>query len=308
VGTSAQDQGGALTVGSDGTVYLAGTTSGTFSGQTRSTQNTTNAFVASIAPGGSLNWVRQYGGMDGQSTGTSVAVDASGSSVLDALGLPKGTISLNQSLDLTTATTLRAGDSFQIKIATASSTRTATIRIDPGETLNSLTNKINAEFVGGGNASVNYGSGTEGLKIAVNPGVTATLIAGPDGFDALGRLGIAPGVITNTGKSTSSSSTPPTAVAADGTKAFGLGLTSNLTLSDSASAGAVRAQLLNVLSSIRSIYQTTNTPASSTTSTSSNTSSSGTAPSYLTANLASYNLALNMLTGSSTSSSSSTLI
>lgn len=307
VGTSAQDQGGALTVGSDGTVYLAGTTSGTFSGQTRSTQNTTNAFVASIAPGGSLNWVRQYGGMDGQSTGTSVAVDASGSSVLDALGLPKGTISLNQSLDLTTATTLRAGDSFQIKIATASSTRTATIRIDPGETLNSLTNKINAEFVGGGNASVNYGSGTEGLKIAVNPGVTATLIAGPDGFDALGRLGIAPGVITNTGKSTSSSSTPPTAVAADGTKAFGLGLTSNLTLSDSASAGAVRAQLLNVLSSIRSIYQTTNTPASSTTSTSSNTSSSGTAPSYLTANLASYNLALNMLTGSS-SSSSSTLI
>jgi hypothetical protein len=304
VGTSVQDKGGALTVASDGTVYLAGTTSGTFSGQTRSTQNTTNAFVASIAPGGALNWVRQYGGMDGQSTGASVAIDPNGGSVLDALGLPRGTISLNQSLDLTTATTLRAGDSFQIKIATASSTRTATIRIDAGETLNSLTDKINAEFVGGGKATVNYGHGSEGLKIAVNAGVTATLIPGPDGFDALGRLGIDPGVITNTGKSSSSSSAPPTAIAADGTKAFGLGLTSNLTLSDSASAGAVRAQLLNVLSAIRNIYQTTNTPESSSTSTAS-TKSSGTAPSYLTSNLASYNLALNMLSGSSTSTSSS---
>jgi hypothetical protein len=307
VGTSAQDKGGALTVGSDGTVYLSGTTSGTFAGQNRSTQNTTNAFVASIAPGGALNWVRQYGGLDGQSTGASVAIDPNGGSVLDALGLPRGTINLNQSLDLTTATTLRAGDSFQIKIATASSTRTATIRIDAGETLNSLTNKINAEFVGGGKASVNYGSGSEGLKIAVNPGVTATLISGPDGFDALGRLGIDPGVITNAGKSTAGSSTPPTAIAADGTKAFGLGLTSNLALSDSSSAGAVRAQLLNVLSSIRNIYQTSNAPATSTTGTTTKTSS-GPAPSYLTSNLASYNLALNMLTGSSTSSSSSTLI
>jgi hypothetical protein len=151
---------------------------------------------------------------------------------------------------------------------------------------------------------VSYGKGAEGLKIAVNPGVTATLIPGPDGFDALGRLGIDPGVITNTGKSTSSSSAPPTAIAADGTKAFGLGLTNNLTLSDSTSAGAVRAQLLNVLSSIRNIYQTTNSPDTSTSSSTSKTSS-GTAPSYLTANLASYNLALNMLSGSSTSSTSS---
>jgi hypothetical protein len=303
VGTSAQDKGGALTVGSDGTVYLSGTTSGTFAGQNRSSQNTTNAFVASIAPSGTLNWVRQYGGLDGQSTGASVAIDPNGGSVLDALGLPRGTINLNQSLDLTAATTLRAGDSFQIKIATASSTRTTTIRIDAGETLNSLTNKINAEFVGGGKATVSYGKGAEGLKIAVNAGVTATLIPGPDGFDALGRLGIDPGVITNTGKSTSSSS-PPTAIAADGTKAFGLGFTNNLALSDSTSSGAVRAQLLNVLSAIRNIYQTTNAPATSSTGTTAN-KASGPAPGYLTSNLASYNLALNMLTGSSTSSGGS---
>ncbi|HEY7977744.1 MAG TPA: SBBP repeat-containing protein [Rhizomicrobium sp.] len=303
VGTSAQDKGGALTVGADGTVYLAGTTSGTLAGQVRSAANTTNAFVASIGSGGAVNWVRQYGGMDGQSTGASVAIDPNGGSVLDALGLPKGTLNLSQSLDLTTATTLRAGDSFQIKIATASSTRTATITIDQGETLNSLTNKINAEFVGGGKATVNYGSGSEGLKIAVNPGVTATLIAGPSDFDALGRLGIAPGVITNAAKTSSSSSTPAPAVSVDGTAAYGLGLTNNLAISDSASAGAVRAQLLNVLSSIRNIYQTSNAPPASATG-NTNKAASGPAPSYLTSQIASYNLALSMMSGGSSSSSS----
>jgi hypothetical protein len=303
LGTSALDKGGALTVGADGTVYLSGTTSGTFAGQTRNTANTTNAFVASLAPGGAVNWVRQYGGLDGQSTGASVAIDPSGGSVLDALGLPKGAINLNQSLDLTTATTLRAGDSFQMKIATASSTRTATITIDAGETLNSLTNKINAEFVGGGKATVNYGAGTEGLKIAVNPGVTATLIAGPTESDALGRLGIPPGVITSPAKSSSSSSsTSAPSISADGTAAYGLGLSRNLTVSDSASAGAVRAQLLNVLSSIRNIYQTSNAPPASTTS---KGNTSGTAPAYLTSQLASYSIAMSMLSGGSSSSSSS---
>ncbi|MGN6515940.1 MAG: beta strand repeat-containing protein [Rhizomicrobium sp.] len=308
VGTGVQDTGGALTVGPDGMVYLAGTTSGTFAGQVRNTPNTTNAFVAAIGSGGAVNWVRQYGGMDGQSTGAAVAIDPTGSSVLDALGLPRGAINLNQSTDLTTATTLRAGDSFQIKIATGASTRTATITIDDGETLNSLTNKINAELVGTGKASVNYGSGGEGLKIATNPGSTFTFIAGPADSDALGRLGIAPGVITNTSSKTSSSSkssstSSSTASSSPKTTAFGLGLTGNLDISDSTSAGAVRAQLLNVLSAIRNIYQTTNAPAAPAAG-SANSASSGSAPSFLTSQLASYNLAINMLSGSSGSTSS----
>ncbi|HUO01456.1 MAG TPA: hypothetical protein VMU31_01660, partial [Rhizomicrobium sp.] len=44
VGTSASDQGGAVTVGPDGTIYLAGTTTGTLPGQQRTIQGTTNAF------------------------------------------------------------------------------------------------------------------------------------------------------------------------------------------------------------------------------------------------------------------------
>ena len=52
VGTSASDQGGAVTVGPDGTVYLAGTTTGTFAGQTRNVQNVTNAFATALNANG----------------------------------------------------------------------------------------------------------------------------------------------------------------------------------------------------------------------------------------------------------------
>jgi hypothetical protein len=301
VGTGNQDQGGSLTVGADGTVYLAGTTSGTFAGNVRNVAKVSNAFVASIGSGGAVNWVKQYGGMDGQSTGAGVAIDPTGASVLDALGLPNGKISINQSVDLTTATTLRAGDSFQLKIATAASARTATITIDPGETLNSLTTKINAELGGNGKASTSFSSGGEGLQISVNSGVSATLIAGPADSDALSRLGLAAGVITKAAKNSTTSSTSSSSST---TQTFGLGLTSNMDLSNTTDAGAARAELINVLASIRNIYQTTNTPASST-STTGSSSSSGTAPSYLTSQLANYNLALNMLSAANSSSSSS---
>jgi outer membrane lipopolysaccharide assembly protein LptE/RlpB len=300
VGTSGKDLGGSLTVGPDGTVYLAGTTSGTFAGNVRNVANVTNAFVAAIGSGGAVNWVRQYGGVDGQSTGAAVAVDPTGASVLDALGLPSGKITPSQNVDLTTATTLRAGDSFQMKIATAASSRTATITIDSGETLNSLTNKINAELGGNGKASVNYGSGGEGLQISVNSGVSATLISGPANFDALGRLGIAPGVITKAAANASKTSTATTPSAT--TQTFGLGITNNLSLTNTTDAGAARAVLINVLASIRNIYQTTNTPASPASTT--GASSSGTVPSYLTSQLANYNLAISMLNASSSSSSS----
>ena len=116
VGTSASDQGGAVTVGPDGTVYLTGTTTGTFAGQQRNVQNVTNAFAAAINANGSVQWTQQYGGADGQSDRRGPGDRSQGSSVLDALGLPRGTISLNQSVDLTARPRLRAGDTFQIKI------------------------------------------------------------------------------------------------------------------------------------------------------------------------------------------------
>lgn len=289
VGTGASDRANAITVGDDGTVYLAGTTGGTFSGQTRSVANVDNMFVSALASDGSIRWTRQYGGADGTSTGQGVAFDAQGSSVLDALGLPRGQLSFNQTVDLTQSTTLREGDSFSIRIA-GSATRTAKITIKKGETLASLVRRINIELQNSGKASVSYGAGKETLKIAVAPGVTATLIAGPTDTDALARLGLAPQTLND------ASSTAKTSSA--GLKAYGLGLPQKADISTASGGGAARAQLLSVLSAIQKIYQSQNSPAPQPAG-----SPGGSASPHLASQLSNYALALNMLSASSSSTS-----
>ena len=293
IGTSASDQGNGLTVGADGTVYLTGTTTGTFAGQQRNIQNVTNAFASAINANGSVQWTQQYGGADGQSTGAGLAIDPQGSSVLDALGLPRGTISLNQSVDLTSMTTLRAGDTFQIKIDGVAP-RTATITIDPGETIDSLSTKINAQLGAIGKASANYTGSAEGLKITVNPGNTIELISGPADSDALARLGISAGVLTAPSTGSASTSSTNTSKTKDPTSAiYGLGLTaSSLDISTKMGADLARSQLLTVLSNIQSAYQKSNAPPPAPPGPGNTTAS---ASATTTSQLASYNLALSLL-------------
>ncbi len=292
VGTSGTDTAGNLTVDSAGNVYLSGTTTGTFTGQTRNVQGTQNAFVAQLSATGTVNWAQQYGGASGTSTGASVVLDPTGSSVLDALGLPRGTIDINQSVDLTSATTVRPGDSFQIQITRNGATSTQTITIGTGETLQSLVNKINNAMVFAGSASVTYASGGNALKIAVNKGVSAKLIAGPQNFDALARLGIAAGTISNstTSKSISSStaSSPPV---------FGLGLTgSTLDISTSSGAGVAKAILFNAMNEITSAYRQINAPPA-TQGSAASSQNQGTVSPNLTNQISNYQLALSLLGG-----------
>ncbi|MDR3526168.1 MAG: SBBP repeat-containing protein [Rhizomicrobium sp.] len=278
VGTSGNEQGAGLTVGTDGTVYLAGSTNATFAGQSRNLADTSNMFVAAVSSSGSVNWVKQYGGADGQSTGTGVAFSSGGASVLDALGLPSGSVSGQQNSDLAAATTLRPGDSFKVQI-TGDAGRTFSIAIDKGETLNSLVTKINAQFGSKGKASVTYSSTGAALKIQVNAGTTAKLISGPANSDALGRLGIS--AQTMSAPSTTSSSTSTASTSTSNT--YSLGFSTNLNISTTTGAGAARAQLLNVLSALQKVYQQSNTS----TSTASTASAASTAK--MSAAAASYN-------------------
>jgi hypothetical protein len=298
VGTSGIDKGGQVTVGSDGTVYLTGSTTGTFAGQARNVPNVSNAFATALSSSGTVQWTKQYGGLDGVSSGTGIAIDQSGSSVLDALGLPKGTINPNQSVDLTAVTTLRAGDSFQIQLQGVGA-RTATVTIDQGETLQSLVDKINGQLGQYGKAAVSFQNNAEGISITANAGQSFTLKAGPTGFDALSRLGIASGTLTAPAANGSST---PAATSSTTTQSFGLGLGTSFDLTNTTGANLARSQLLGVLSKIQSAYQTTNTPTAPTTTTGNTT---GTASATTTAQLASYSLALSLLGGSSSSSSSS---
>ncbi len=293
VGTSASETGGAVTVGSDGTVYLTGSTLGTFAGQQRNIQNVTNAFATALNANGSVQWTQQYGGADGQSTGASLAIDPQGSSVLDALGLPRGTINLNQSVDLTSMTTLRAGDTFKIKID-GIAPRTTTITIDPGETINSLSTKINAQLGAIGKAAANYTGSAEGLKLTVNPGNTIELIAGPADSDALARLGISAGVLTAPATASKSTSSTTTSGAANSKVAptYGLGLSGTLDISTKTGADLARSQLLSVLSNVQTAYQKSNTPTPTSTQVGNTT---GAASASTLAQLANYNLALSFL-------------
>jgi len=305
VGTSGSDTGGGLTVGSDGTVYLTGSTTGTFAGQSRNIANVTNAFAAAITPSGTVSWTKQFGGADGVSTGAGIAVDPSGSSVLDALGLPQGSVNPNQSVDLTQETSLRAGDSFQIQIQGVAQ-RTATITIDPGETYGSLVTKINAQLGQTGTAAVNYTGTSENMTITAKAGNTINLVAGPADFDALGRLGIPAGVISAPAANSTSTTTTTNSVTS-GTAAvkptYGLALTATalgpLNISTTSGAALAKSQLLLVMTNLQSTYQKTNTPASTASTTGGNTT--GTASSTTTAQLASYNLALSLLGTSSSS-------
>jgi hypothetical protein len=313
VGTSSgETTAGGLTVGPDGTVYLAGTTTGTFAGQVRNVAGANNAFVAALSSGGTVDWTNQYGGADGQSTGSGVAVDPTGSSVLNALGLPDGTISTNQSVNLSSNTTLQAGDSFNLQIE-GTAARTATITVGQGATLQSLVDQINSELLSNGKASVTYTSKGQALEITASPGATISLNSGPAASDALGRLGITPGVITapakssssstgSTSASSSSSSSPSTAAK----PVYGLQLDTSIDLSSSGDAGVAKISLQNVLNTIQNIYQETNTPAGSTSTSQTSSQSSGQAPAYLTAQVANYNLGLTLLGDSTSSSSSST--
>jgi hypothetical protein len=295
IGTSGTDSAGDVTVASDGTIYVSGSTNGTFAGAQRTVQNVNNAFATALNSDGTVKWTKQFGGADGVSTGAGIAIDTQGSSVLDALGLPRGTIQLNQSVDLTSQTTLRAGDSFKIAIQ-GTAARTATITIDQGETYDSLVTKINAQLGGIGKAAVNYTGGGENLKITVNAGQTINLQAGPGDFDALSRLGIASGVLTAPAKAGATATTASTNSTTKITPTYGLGLTGGfsgpLDISTKTGADMARSQLLGVLSALQSTYQTTNKPPATTTTVGNTT---GTASSYQTAQLGNYSLALALL-------------
>lgn len=292
VGTSTSDQGGAIAV-SNGHIYLTGTTRGEFEGQTQSFAKTQNMFVSDLSTDGTINWTKQYGGVSGVSTGQGIAVDSKGSSVLDALGLPRGTVTMSQSVNLVDQTTVHAGDSFKLKIS-GRTEREVTVRIGKNETFSSLATKINAALMFDGTAKVTYTSKGSALQISANAGVQVQLISGPDGSDALGGLGIAPTVlakdVASTGrKATTTTSTTQKLVA-------GLGLVgTSFDLTTAAGAKAARASMVAVLSSLRTAYRNLNTPQTATTANAAKPLSTTNA-SYARNQIADYQLALNMLT------------
>ncbi|THD82680.1 MAG: hypothetical protein E7812_00970 [Phenylobacterium sp.] len=279
-----------------GQVWLTGTTQTTLPGGL-TPLGQQDGFVAGLNVGaGAVTYARRFTSTDQMDVPESIAVDASGGSALDRLGLPTGTIQSDTSPLITSATSARAGDSFQIQ---AGNFPARTITIDPTETVATLTQKIrNAGFF---DINVQQVDSGDGVKLELTPETTTetfNLISGPSGHDALTALGLKAGMV----RATVVDPTKGVVPADKGAQTYGLRLPANLDLNSTADINSALTALGNAITTTQSIYADLKTAATPPDPTAA--ASSGTVPAYLTNQIANYQAALDRLTGGQSSSSS----
>ena len=289
-----------------GQVYLAGQITGPTS-QVSGGLHSQTGFAVQVDPtSGAVGWSSAMLGLDNLSSPNAIAVDPSGASVLDQLGLPTGQLGAQPSQLLTASTSLRVGDKFSI--VTSSGGLAQTVTIQAGDTLATLATRIQRASDYQLTAKVLPAvKGEQQLKLApVNPRTQVQLIAGPQGTDALASLGLTEGVITNppanssTSSSSSTSSTSSTS-SSHSKPSFSLGLPSTLALDTPADALAASKALAAAIATVKNGYTVLSAPPASKTA-----AKSGPVPTYLTNELANYQAGLNRLTGGASASSSTT--
>ena len=286
----------------NGQAYLTGQVTGPTS-PTSNGLNMQTGFAAQIDPAtGATTWSTTLQGADNLSSPAAIAVDPTGASVLDQLGLPTGQVGAQPSPLLTANTSLRPGDKFSI-VSGSGGGLGQTVTIQAGDTLQSLSTRIARASNYQLRVSVLPGAnGQQQLKLApVNSRTQVQLIAGPTGSDALGPLGLIEGVVTNP-------PAPPTSAikSANGSSAsastptqpkYSLNLASNIDVSTQAGAQAAAAALTTAIGSIKTAYTVLSTPPAPP------SSASGPVPAYLSSQLANYQAGLARLTGGSSSNS-----
>jgi len=287
-GGTGDDMATALSV-ANGQVWIAGSAGTDLPGQPAVGKKDgflVNLDVATGAPA----WSRRFTGKDGFAAPTSIAVDTTGASSLDRLGLPKGAIDLTDSLQITAATSLRAGEQFTVRVGEG---RLQTITIEDKDTLDTLALKIRRAT--GFQAKVTIGT-TDGIrKLTIAPQNGRTTIefgAGKINKNALEMLGIPEGIVRTTvvddGKT----------VPADGKgQIYGLGLPSDLNLDDATEISHAAAEIAAAMGVIRTIYKDLVAAASPQSAQTAAAAVSGHVPTYLTNQIANYQAALARLTG-----------
>lgn len=302
-GGSGTDRATAATV-AGGQVWLAGTSKSDLPGLPVALGKQ-DGFVAALDVGaGQVTYSQRFTAKDGTAAPQSIAVDTAGGSALDLLGLPKtamgqaappGGVAADpaDSALLTTSTSLRAGDQFQIKVGTASPT---TITIAADETLASLKAKVQRAGLFAVAVSTSGGGGVEKLSLKPESDrYTFEIIAGPDGRNALTALGLKPGLIRNTVSDKTKGIVP----ADKGTQTYGLRFSDKLDLDNKADIKAALDGVGNAITTVRAIYADLKQAATP----KSPTAQAGDVPAYLTNQISNYQAALDRLTGGSSGAS-----
>lgn len=242
---------------------------------------------------GATGFTRRFTGKDGYATPTAIAVDNSGASALDRLGLPKGTLDMTDSVQLSAVSAVRPGDQFQVKGGNGGTFKTITI--EAGETMESLVAKLKRGLNYQADVSVVTSDGQRKLQIKPqNPRNILEFAPGKTGRDALALLGIPEGVVRTTvlskdGKTTS----------ADGKGTFyGLGLDKAMNLSNAEEISHTKAELASALNVIRTAYKDLKEAATPEAQRKAEKAmATGNVPAYLTNQIANYQAALDRLSG-----------
>jgi hypothetical protein len=288
----------ALTI-SGGQVYIAGSSNTALPGTT--SVGTQDGYVASVDIGsGTLGWSARFGGQDGYAAPESIAVAQGGASILDTLGLPSQTIQQTSSQLLTSATSVRVGDSFQVRTHAGSTPVTVTIAAD--DTAKTLATKIEAATGYTANVTTETLDGETQIEIKPNnPSSTIELLPGPTGSNALTALGLNAGVV-QTAPALAIASKKTTTTAGIATNTYGLNIDGGFNLTTTAGIQAAQKQIQTAAALVQTAYYNLangNKPKTTT------PQITGTVPAYLQAQLANYQAGLSRLEGSSSSSSSS---
>ncbi|MGZ3313420.1 MAG: hypothetical protein ACXU8Q_04585, partial [Caulobacteraceae bacterium] len=253
---------------------------------------------------GAVSYSSKFPGANGQDAPSAITVATAGSSILDQLGLPQGTINGAASNLITAATSIQAGQSFWAR--TSPGGPQTQVKITATDTLKTLTDKLNIALAGQGQAQVlNLGSNSQ-LEITPNspssfieldsqqasddnPAATASSLK----TDVLAALGLPSGVIRQVHEI--NNLTDVTQL-----REYGLDLPTNLDLSTAASAQHAANALQAAMSAVMSAYQDLASPptmASEALAAAQNTG--GAVPAYLSSEIANLQAGLSRLTGGS---------
>lgn len=161
-------------------------------GRSRAAEGSTSAFLARIdTTSASLAEVQQWGRTDQSAARVVLGFSPAGDSAVHRLGFNDGILNPEQSQSLVDGTALRAGDSFTLRVNGGGKT---IVRVEAGETAGAFAARL-TRLLGSRSAKATVGAagGSPKLRIEPLPGQRIELLAGPDGRDALAKLGIAPG-------------------------------------------------------------------------------------------------------------------
>lgn len=225
------------------TLYVGGRTTGSFNGT--ALRGDRDGFISRIGADG-IPATTQFGVSAADTDPVYVAAAQGSSTVLGKLGLHRGSLNAPDNTVLTARTSLRVGDSFQIAVNGGAR---RDIVIEEGETLQSLSEKINTILGRYGTASTSRLGANSVLTIQAEEDMQIDILAGPDGQDVLQKLGMEAGRLTN--PSPPSDTAPRVTPGGD----FGLQLSGLLNLLNSTNAKAALGTVNSAISMTQTAYR-----------------------------------------------------